>query len=171
MATKWPPRGHQRSPGGHHVVVKVWIFNSLSIINSKACFGGLRWYWNIPLKTNTTFPQTLLFFREIWLNFWNLEALIWMENGVIKNDWSLKPLSPGTYTEHCTRGPYYRKNSKRPSAPPIVIFWKIILQFFFGKRPKKPFIKVQNLQYKFLDWKWPPPLNGKNTLSSFWQLP
>ena len=23
---------------------------------------------------------------------------------------------------------------------------------------KKPCLKVQNLQYKFLDWKWPPPL-------------
>ena len=30
-------------------------------------------------------------------------------------------------------------------------FRKIVLQSFYGKRPKKPFIKAQNLQYKFLD--------------------
>ena len=38
-------------------------------------------------------------------------------------------------------------------------FRKITLQFFsFGKRPKNPFIKVQNLQYRIMDWKWPSPL-------------
>ena len=39
---------------------------------------------------------------------------------------------------------------------PSYHFWKIILQFFSENVQKKPFRKVQNLQNKFLDWKWPP---------------
>ena len=36
-------------------------------------------------------------------------------------------------------------------------FWKIVLQFFSKNVRKKPYIKVKNLQHKFLDWKWPLP--------------
>ena len=46
----------------------------------------------------------------------------------------------------------FRKNSKRPSTPPPH-FRKIILHFFSENVRKKPFIKVQDLQYRFLDWK------------------
>ena len=28
---------------------------------------------------------------------------------------------------------------------------------FFGETSKKTYIKVQNLEHKYLDWKWPPP--------------
>ena len=49
----------------------------------------------------------------------------------------------------------FRKNSDRPLTPPPLIFGKSHFNFF-GKRLKMPFIRVQNMQYKFLDWKWPP---------------
>ena len=52
-------------------------------------------------------------------------------------------------------------------------------RLFFGKSccifpSKKPCLKVQNLQYKFLDWKWPPPLcyfseNSSNLVA--WPVP
>ena len=48
------------------------------------------------------------------------------------------------------------KNSKRRLTPPL-IFGKLYCNFF-GKRLIKPFIKVQNLHYKFLDWKRIPAL-------------
>ena len=49
------------------------------------------------------------------------------------------------------------KNSK-PYLTPPPHFRKIILQIVFGKRPKKNiYMKVQKLQYKFLDWKLPSP--------------
>ena len=52
----------------------------------------------------------------------------------------------------------FEKNSKLPSTPPP--FSKNYIVFFSEKVRKKPFIKVQNLQYKFLDLNWlpPPPL-------------
>ena len=34
--------------------------------------------------------------------------------------------------------------------------------FFFGKRPKKPYIKDQNLQYKFWKENDPPPPAAQN---------
>ena len=35
---------------------------------------------------------------------------------------------------------------------------------------KKPYLKVQNLQYKFLDWKWPPPPFGTfPKIHPFWR--
>ena len=34
---------------------------------------------------------------------------------------------------------------------------KILLQFVSNFMLKKPCLKVQNLQHKFLNWKWPPP--------------
>ena len=47
------------------------------------------------------------------------------------------------------------KNSKQPSTPPS--FSENYVAIFFGKRSKAPYIMVQNLQYKFLYWKCPPP--------------
>ena len=62
------------------------------------------------------------------------------------------------------------KSSKRPLTPPPPHFRKIMLQIFWNIpwkyplciifMPKKPCSKVQNLQQKFLDWKWPPPPFG-----------
>ena len=48
------------------------------------------------------------------------------------------------------------KNSKRRLTPPSLTENNIAI--FVGKPPKKPFIKVQNLHYKFLDWKRTPAL-------------
>ena len=43
----------------------------------------------------------------------------------------------------------------------MVIGWKHTLKrpFYIIFMLKKPCLKVQILQYKFLDWKWPPPLS------------
>ena len=57
-------------------------------------------------------------------------------------------------------GRIFWKNSKRPSTPPPS--FSNYIANFFGKR-KKTSIKVQNLQYKYLDWKWtpaPPPFSN-----------
>ena len=48
----------------------------------------------------------------------------------------------------------FRKNSKRPSTPPP--FSENFIEIVLENVRKKPFIKVQNLLYKFLDWKYPP---------------
>ena len=40
--------------------------------------------------------------------------------------------------------------------PPPPSLWKIVLQIFL-KTSDKTYANVQNLQHKFLDWKWPPP--------------
>ena len=42
--------------------------------------------------------------------------------------------------------------------PPSLILRKICCNFFSENVQKKACLKVQNLQHKFLDWKWPPPL-------------
>ena len=52
----------------------------------------------------------------------------------------------------------FYNNSKRPLTPPPLIFGKLCCKYFHKTSEKSPFIKVQTLQYKFLDWKWPPPL-------------
>ena len=56
-----------------------------------------------------------------------------------------------------TGGGRYHKDEfseKFKTAPPPTHFRKITLQFFSEKPSLKPCIKVQNLQYIFLDWKW-----------------
>ena len=45
----------------------------------------------------------------------------------------------------------FHKNSKWPLTPSPPHFRKIMMQNFFGKRQKKTYIKVQNLQHKFLE--------------------
>ena len=45
------------------------------------------------------------------------------------------------------------KNFKRPSTLPPH-FRKIVVHFFPEKVWKRPFIEVQHLQYRFMDWKW-----------------
>ena len=50
---------------------------------------------------------------------------------------------------------------------------KIILFFFFGTRLKKTFVKVQNPQYEFLDWKLLPLWNFSEYLPDLvaWPVP
>ena len=51
----------------------------------------------------------------------------------------------------------FRKSSKRSLTPPL-IFRKIILQIFPEIHDQSIVYNGKNLQHKFLDWKWPPPL-------------
>ena len=51
----------------------------------------------------------------------------------------------------------FRKSSKRQLTPPL-IFRKVVLQIFSEIHDRSIVYNGKNLQYKFLDWKWPPPL-------------
>ena len=58
----------------------------------------------------------------------------------------------------------------------MVIGWKHTLKrpFYIIFMLKKPCLKVQILQYKFLDWKWPPPFRNFSENSSdllTWPVP
>ena len=61
--------------------------------------------------------------------------------------------STGWFKQNCFRSHF------SPIVPPPLIFGDFYCNF--SKNPcLKPCIRVQNLQYKFLDWKWPPSLFG-----------
>ena len=60
-------------------------------------------------------------------------------------------------TGHTTKSDEFSKKFQTALDPPPLIFGKLYCNFF-GKRLIKPFIKVQNLHYKFLDWKRTPAL-------------
>ena len=60
----------------------------------------------------------------------------------------------------------FRKISNSMWPPPH--FQKIMLQFFSESVQKKACLKVQNLQHKFLDWKWPPPFRTFPKIHPFW---
>ena len=53
---------------------------------------------------------------------------------------------------HYQNGWIFGKNSNSP-----LQFGKLYCNFFSENVRKKPYIKVQNLQYKFFDWKCSPP--------------
>ena len=59
----------------------------------------------------------------------------------------------------CQNGCFFGKvpNGLWPPAPPPR-FRKIILQIFSRIHDQSTVYNGKNLQYKFLDWKWPPPL-------------
>ena len=69
----------------------------------------------------------------------------------------------------------FQKNSKRPLILPPS-FLGTYVAFFLENLRKKPYIKVQNLQHKFLDWKWPLPrplwnFSKKSSLLVPWPVP
>ena len=72
------------------------------------------------------FESNSTFFSGIWLKFWNLEALIWAESGVIPKksdqDYFYGPphLCPGCRTET----PWRSRSSQRCSEPSV---WSIII--------------------------------------------
>ena len=53
----------------------------------------------------------------------------------------------------------------------MVIGWKHTLKppFCIIFMLKKAYLKVQNLQYKFLDWKWPPPFGTFPKIHPLWR--
>ena len=56
---------------------------------------------------------------------------------------------------------------------PLFPYFRKIIMLFFWKTPEKNYIKVQNWQYKFLDWKWPPPLRPFGSfpkIHTFWRF-
>ena len=76
-----------------------------------------------------------------------------------------------TYSEGTGQGTKtdeFSERSKQPLTPPPSHFRKIILQFFPKKSCFKPCLKVQNLQYKFLDRQWPTPLASFPKNHPFW---
>ena len=50
---------------------------------------------------------------------------------------------------------------------PSLIFEKLCCNFF-QETSKKPYIKVQDLQHKFLDWKWRRPFGSFPKIHPFW---
>ena len=74
--------------------------------------------------------------------------------------WSTKqfssPFPKYLWTGGASKTDQFSENSKQPLTPPP--FSETYIAIFSENLCLKPCIKVQNLQYNFLDWKWPPPL-------------
>ena len=77
------------------------------------------------------------------LMMWNCAALRWWVKSVLLSNVSCSDFSLKIIEKHTLK------------IPLCIIFM-----------PKKPCSKVQILQYKFLDWKWPPPLRNFSENSS-----
>ena len=60
------------------------------------------------------------------------------------------------------RRPWWRHRPLRPSATRYMLKWSFCINFML----KKPCLNVHNPQYKFLDWKLPPP----PLLELFWKF-
>ena len=82
---------------------------------------------------------------RIWHN--KTQHMLW----TIFSPWMLMEDSPFFTSSEIVAGEFcFEKKSKWP-------FLEKLWCIFSENVRNKPYIKVQNLQHKFLDWKWPPP--------------
>ena len=114
---------------------------------------------------NTNYPRCRV---TGWTCFFvNFSVLLWFGNYRNNSRWFWQLFNFLNHTSVSGIRPnlYFRvtlpnwmnfwKNSKRPSTP--TNFRKIVLEILFRKRPKKPFIKVKNLQSEWTsnEQRWP----------------